>query len=237
MEAGLVDPHAVVFFATDGIVSTRELTGLSRVRKAGENVELGDWEYCEADGGLFIQSGVYTYGKIKLGKDGKRSIIPVSKLRGATAKNYTADERGAGAWLISETLTRWRATASTVGSTLGLSAPYKKYIAVGNALASPDRWKLAGRWSPKSGRSNAAFRVINISDPGGKRELLDYEPDVLSTIDQEANRCSTLVRTIPVLNDDGGLSRSRPPKRLGGEDMSETEMDLEELAAISAGFE
>jgi hypothetical protein len=104
MEAALIDPHAIVFFATDGIVSTRPLIGLPRVREEGEDVELGDWEHCKADSGLFIQAGVYTYGKIKIGKDVKRSIAPVTKLRGATAKNYTDDERGAGAWLIENTL-------------------------------------------------------------------------------------------------------------------------------------
>ena len=69
MEAGLISPHAIVFFATDGIVSTEELRGLNRVRKSGDDVELGDWEYCEANGGLFIQAGVYTYGKAKIAKD------------------------------------------------------------------------------------------------------------------------------------------------------------------------
>ena len=184
MEAGLIDPHAIVFFATDGIVSTRELIGLPRVRREGEDVELGDWEYCLADGGLFIQAGVYTYGKVKIGKDGKRSIVPVSKLRGATAKNYTDDERGAGAWLIENTVARWRAPYSTAGANLGLPAPYKKYITAGAALASRDRWKLAGRWTPKAGHPNAAYRIINVSDPGGKRELLDHAPDVLSTDDR-----------------------------------------------------
>ena len=64
IEAALLDPHAIVFFATDGIVSTRPLEGLARVRKQGDVVDLGDWEYCEADSGLFVMPGVYTYGKI-----------------------------------------------------------------------------------------------------------------------------------------------------------------------------
>ena len=45
IEAALIDPHAIVFFATDGIVSTRPLKGLERVRKKGDVVDLGDWEY------------------------------------------------------------------------------------------------------------------------------------------------------------------------------------------------
>ena len=196
-------------------------------------MELGDWEYCEADGGLFIQAGVYTYGKVKIGEDGKRSIVPVSKLRGATAKNYTDDERGVGAWLIENTLARWRAPYAVAGANLGLPAPYKKYITVEMALASPERRKLAGRWTPKAGHPNAAYRVINVSDPGGKRELLDYAPDVLSTADRPANRCKTLVRTIPVANRDSELSRPRTPEWIGE---NRDEMDLEEQAAINAGF-
>jgi hypothetical protein len=234
MEAGLVDPHSIVFFATDGIVSMSELTGLARVCKGDDDVALGGWEYCEADGGIFIQAGVYAYGKVKISRDGKRSIIPVSKLRGATAKNYTSEEDGAGAWLIRETLTRWRAPYSTAGATLTLSAPYKKYVTAGAALASPGRWKLAGRWTPKPGDPMAAYRAINISDPGGKRELVDHEPDLLSTPDRPANRCSTLVRTIPVINEDKELSRPRTPNWVIDSD-SEV-VDLGEQAEIAAGF-
>jgi len=233
MEAALIDPHAIVFLATDGILSTRELTGLPRVRREGEFVELGDWEYCEADSGLFIQAGVYTYGKVKTGADGRRSIVPVSKLRGATAKNYTNDEKGAGAWLIRETLRRWRAPVSTDGARLGLIAPYKKYVTAGAALASPKRWKLSGRWSPKPGHEFAASRVINVSDPGGKRVLLDHDPDITSTAEREANRCNSLVRTIPVLNRDTEMSRPRLPEWLGAD---RENLDLEEQAQIRAGF-
>jgi hypothetical protein len=43
IEAALIDPHAIVFLATDGIVSTRSLEGLARAKKAGEPVDLGDW--------------------------------------------------------------------------------------------------------------------------------------------------------------------------------------------------
>ena len=71
VEAALIDPHAIVFFATDGIVSTRPLSGLERVRKQGDVVGLGDWEYCEADSGLFVMPGIYTYGKIAYDRPGR----------------------------------------------------------------------------------------------------------------------------------------------------------------------
>jgi hypothetical protein len=70
MEAAPVDPHAIVFFATDGIVSARPLIGLPGVGEEGEDVELGDWEHFEGDNGLFIQTAVYTYRKIKIKENG-----------------------------------------------------------------------------------------------------------------------------------------------------------------------
>jgi hypothetical protein len=158
MEAGLVAPHAIVFFATDGIVSTSELTGLGRVRKGDDDVALGDWEYCEADGGIFIQAGVYAYGKVKIGKDGKRSIIPVSKLRGATAKNYTSAEDGAGAWLIRETLTRWRAPIQQRALISHFPRPIKSMSRL--ALRSPRR--AVGDW-PGVGRPNPATLWLPIA--------------------------------------------------------------------------
>ena len=107
LEAALIDPHAIVFFATDGIVSTRPLKGLARVRKKGDVVDLGDWEYCEADSGLFVMPGVYTYGKVEYDKIGARTIKPVTKIRGGDAKKY-ATKAKANQWLIENVLAAWR---------------------------------------------------------------------------------------------------------------------------------
>jgi len=41
VEAACLNPHAVVFFATDGLVTTEELKGLPRVVPKGEPGELG----------------------------------------------------------------------------------------------------------------------------------------------------------------------------------------------------
>ncbi len=103
LEAALIDPHAIVFFATDGIVSTRPLCGLERVPKQGDVVDLGDWEYCEADSGLFVMPGVYTYGKITYDKTRARTIKPVTKNRGGDAKKYGAKLK-ANQWLIENVL-------------------------------------------------------------------------------------------------------------------------------------
>jgi hypothetical protein len=69
------------------------------VRKHGEVVELGDWEYFEADSGLFVMPGVYTDGKVVYDETGARTIKPVTKIRGGDAKKYGATLK-ANQWLI-----------------------------------------------------------------------------------------------------------------------------------------
>jgi DNA polymerase elongation subunit (family B) len=241
LEAALLDPDAVVFFATDGIVSTRELHGLSRVRKKGEIVNLGDWEYSEADSGLFIQPGVYTYGKVEYDKNGVRTIKPVTKLRGADPKKYDATVES-NRWLIENVLAAWRTPFDPRGSTEQfprIVRPYKKYITVGNALASAERWKLAGRWTAKPGEPGEATRVINVHTVGNKRELIPDEScwlDYVSTPHREARRCRELIRTVPALNNDTALSRPRIPEWLNEEIGGEVK-DQEEQEEIAAGFE
>ena len=98
-EAALVDPHSVVFFATDGILSTRPLHrfdgGLSSVKFEGRDaISLGDWEFANCDGGLFVGSGIYIYWKHKLDEkseperdnNGNIKLRPVEKLRGARCR-------------------------------------------------------------------------------------------------------------------------------------------------------
>jgi hypothetical protein len=127
------------------------LNELSRLRKKGDVVDLGDWEYCEADSGLFVLPGIYTYGKIESNKDGVLTIKPVTKLRGGDPKKYAATVK-ANQWLIENVLAAWRTPFDPRGLREQLPrivAPYKKYITAGNALASPRRWKLAGRWTAR----------------------------------------------------------------------------------------
>src|SRR6516165_4393996 len=73
------------------------------VRKKGEIVDLGDWEYSGADSGLFVLPGVYTYGKIEYDKNGSRTIKPLTKLRGGDPKKYDATVK-ANQWLIKNVL-------------------------------------------------------------------------------------------------------------------------------------
>ena len=240
IEAALLDPHAIVFFATDGIVSTRPLKGLARVREKGDVVDLGDWEYCEADSGLFVMPGVYTYGKVEYDKTGARSIKPVTKIRGGDAKKY-ATKAKANQWLIENVLAAWRTPFDPCKPEQfpRIVAPYQKYITAGNALASRHRWKLAGRWTAKPGETGAGTREINVHSVGNKRELIPDEacwPDYVSVPGHEARRCNRLIRTVPALNNDRALSRPRMPEWLD-ERIGEKVEDQEEQEEIRAGFE
>jgi hypothetical protein len=240
IEAALLDPHAIVFFATDGIVSTRPLDGLARVRKQGDVVDLGDWEYFEADSGLFVMPGVYTYGKVVYDETGARTIKPVTKIRGGDAKKYGAKLK-ANQWLIENVLAAWRTPFDPHKPEQfpRIVAPYQKYITAGNALAARHRWKLAGRWTVKRGEPGAGTRDINVHSVGNKRELIPDEvcwPDYVSVPGREARRCNGLIRTFPALNNDHALSRPRMPewldKRIG-----EKVEDQEEQEELRAGFE
>ena len=148
----------------------------------------------------------------------------------------------ANQWLIENVLAAWRKPFDPRGSTEQfprIVAPYKKYITVGNALASPFRWKLAGRWTAKPGEQGAATRDINVHTVGNKRELIPDEscwPDYVSTSNREARRCGELIRTVPALNNDTALSRPRMPKWLD-EDIGRVVEDQEEQEEIAAGFE
>jgi len=216
MEAALIDPHSIVFFATDGIVSTRVFQDLPRVRKRGDVGDLGDWEYCEADGGLFVLPGVYTYGKITYDETGAGTVKPVTKIRGGDAKKYAAKVK-ANQWLIENVLAAWRTPFDPHKPERfpRIVAPYQKYITVGNALASRHRWKLAGRWTARPGEPGAGTREISVHTVGNKRELIPDEncwPDYVSIPGREARRCHSLIRAVPALNNDTSLSRPRMPE-------------------------
>lgn len=240
LEAARIAPHEIVFFATDGIVATRLLEGLPRLRTKGEAVDLGDWEYCEADGGLLVMPGVYTYGKVGFDENGDKTIKPVKKIRGGDAKKYSAKLK-ANHWLIEQVLAAWRKPFYPAHQEQfpRIVASYGKYITAGNALAARHRWKLAGRWTARPGETGAGTREINVHSVGNKRELIPDErcrPDYVSVPGREARRCHELIRTLPTLNNDRALSRPRMPEWLDSRVGTDVE-DRGEQEQIAAGFE
>ena len=196
--------------------------------------------YCEADSGLFVMPGVYTYGKVEYDKTGARTIKPVTKIRGGDARKYGAKLK-ANQWLIENVLAAWRTPFDPHKPEQfpRIVAPYQKYITAGNALASRHRWKLAGRWTARPGEAGAGTRDINVHSVGNKRELIPDEvcwPDYVSVPGHEARRCHELIRTLPALNNDPALSRPRMPEWLDSR-IGEKVEDQEEQEEIAAGFE
>ena len=251
-EAALIDPHAIVFFATDGIVATRQLHGfdggLDRVKVEGRDViALGDWEFVQGDGGLFVGSGIYIYWKHKLDdkgepeRDANGNIVlkPVSKMRGSNAKKYKIDANGVP-WLVANVLPIWKSmtTLPRPGDKSGLViSDYKQFVTVGSAL-SPSRWRLAGRWSPEPGEPMAYKRALNAHELGVKRMLNIYKLEELVNGSFEggrpAKRTYELIATRPMPNRDPDLSRPRPPKWLD-EETGEIEDERTDVANVMSG--
>jgi hypothetical protein len=256
-EAALVDPYAVVFFATDGIVSTRALHGMpggvDRVKVEGRDViALGDWEFVQGDGGLFVGSGIYIYwkhdlddkGEAKRDANGNVVLKPVSKMRGSNQKKYKTDASG-NHWLVANVLPIWKSMEiyPKAGDGSGLVvSDYKQFVTVGSAL-SPSRWRLAGRWSPEPGEPMAYKRALNAHEMGVKRFLNIYkEPELLNGAfkgGHPAKRTYELIDTRPSVNRDDRLSRERKPEWIdeeSGEAVSE-KIDLANVMGGSRGFD
>lgn len=256
LEAALVDPAAIVQFSTDGLVSTRALHGptvansLARVKEEGGKdqdgkpvpVDLGDWEYKRMDGGIFVQSGIYSYFHVRYGEDGK--VVygePVSKLRGGSKANYKDADIP---WLVQNALAEgWRrpnlASDGAVLAPVAYTA-YPKFMTIGACVGSPDEWRLAGRWTPSKDAEEFKrllfLRTIDIHNPGGKRQLIEERRrDYVTLPDMPSRRCFELIETRPAPNSDAALSRSATPDWYSGE-FGEEVREMEELAAIGEGF-
>jgi hypothetical protein len=169
-------------------------------------------------------------------KDGNIILKPVAKLRGANVKNYAIDKNG-DPWLVANVLPIWKDMRALPqpGDDSGLvTSDYKQFITIGWAL-SLGRWKLAGRWSPDVGEPEAYKRSINAHELGVKRMLDIYKLGQLINGDRPAKRTYELIATIPVMNRDVELSRSRPPEWISEEtgEIMNNEDDVDNVAAGS----
>src|SRR5580692_2073406 len=134
IELAMVDPSAIVFFATDGIMAIRPLHHLpkpikgvkncpikrsgQRVRdeSAGDVISLGDWEYAQRDGGIFVMAGVYVHymverndkGEFIFDTNGKPKVNSkyTGRLRGGDISKYAEGNDGQP-WLVSQALESW----------------------------------------------------------------------------------------------------------------------------------
>jgi hypothetical protein len=190
LEAALHAPHDVVQFMTDGVHLTRPVPEL------GDGEKLGDWEASEVHDLLCLQSGVYS----------SREMTKTRGMRPETLKDEGISMRD---MLMQKVLPAWRAsTADPFDPTTWPSVEFlqKEYVTAGSAVASRKRFELIGRWGLKPRkidvhgiglkRSIGLERAIKMK--GLECALEEWAKAYFSTPDREADRCHTLVETIPM---------------------------------------
>jgi hypothetical protein len=241
IEAALTDPHSIVAFMTDGIVSDKPLNLPNMVNEGGDS-KLGDWEYAPVEDGTFLHSGVYNMRKQKDGK-----FEEITKTRGIDPKRVTT-QKGAGDLLKSMAI---KAMSREYDPDIpyGIALPIHNLVTIGQALMASEHnrelWTrgLAGRWSPPIDSPKAINRIINLEKLGGKRSWIEGREDDWQTrgvSDGElklANRVHSLVPPIPSHNPEpiGTISAIYKPDWVDP-DLGEMIDEGEEQEAIEDGF-
>jgi hypothetical protein len=193
VEAGLLDPHSVVAFMTDGIVTTRRLEGLPDVVNEGDpNTKLGDWEYTPVQGGTFLHAGVYS-----MRKGGEE----LTKTRGVDPKRVSPNGE-AGRLLVAKALEAMEKEYHP-NFPIFISLPIRDLVTIGQALMAcenkRDMWAkgFAGRWAPPIDSPDALHRAIHLEKLGTKRRWIGGREDDWQTRRRPdgtlrlANRCIT----------------------------------------------
>jgi hypothetical protein len=247
VEAALTDPHAIVAFMTDGIVSDKRLV-LPNCVNEGDDSNLGDCEYSPVEGGTFIGAGVYNMRKHKDGKPQE-----MTKTRGIDPKRVSTSE-SAGKLLVRKAVEEMSREYDP-DFPYGIALPTRDLVTIGQALSASENnremWKrgLAGRWSPPTKLDNgednpdALMRLINLEKLGSKRRWIEGREDDWQTRrgpDGElrlANRVTSLVSTIPASNPEprGTMSAIYKPGWIDP-DLGEEIAEAEEQEAIEDGL-
>lgn len=194
MEAALQNPHAIVQFSTDGVVSLAPLD-----LDIGEG--LGQWEAKRVAPGtpsVFLQSGLYTYRT-------EDEQLPTVKTRGMK-RNYQTQE----AWLLQLVPAAWRKAADPNDPKTWpeLKIEQSEFITAGSAVTGRARFKVIGRWAKRP-------RTIDVHIPGLKRRLNALQPELYyGTEERPARRCFELVETLPAQNPipNGYFTPSKPAR-------------------------
>ncbi len=180
MEAALQNPHAIVQFSTDGIVSLEPLN-----LDIGEG--LGQWEAKRVAPGtpsVFLQSGLYTYRT-------EDEELPTVKTRGMK-RNYQTQEE----WLLKRVPAAWRKPSDPNDPSTWpkLEIEQTEFVTAGSAVAGRKRFETIGRWAKRP-------RTIDVHIPGLKRRLNALRPELYyGTDERPARRCFELVETLPAQN-------------------------------------
>ena len=180
MEAALQNPHAIVQFSTDGVVSLAPLD-----LDIGER--LGQWEAKRVAPGtpsVSLQSGLYTYRT-------EDDQLPTVKTRGMK-RNYQTQEE----WLLKLVPAAWRKPSDPNARKTWpeLKIEQSEFMTAGSAVAGRARFKVIGRWAKRP-------RTIDVHIPGLKRRLNALKPELYYGGDERpARRYFELVETLPAQN-------------------------------------
>ena len=221
LRAAMLDPTAVVMFATDGIVSERPLPLEIPIRKT-----LGLWEAEEKPlGGVFLHSGIYCFfGETASKTRGFRPDDVDPSMNSGQGMSPDA-RKDMIAKIILETIpAAWKKGQES------FSFPIKLYATLGLSTASREAWDRRGSWIN-------ARRELNLNSAGSKRVLM-------ANAAERRSRARHLVTTIPnsihpsfCVDGDGEqrLSYPRVPDWLDV-DLGEEIDDDREQFEISGGF-
>ena len=145
----LFAPDKIVMFATDGIVSMCRLPVEIPTTKT-----LGAWEAGIApEGGVFVQSGVYTISGDPCIRGGRSSWTV--KSRGFRPSNVTGDLASYMRSAIPEAWAR---------DDKNLTFPYQNYMTLGASTVLRETWAHIGQWV-------SAKRTLDMRGCGVKREV------------------------------------------------------------------
>ena len=144
LRAAIRSPRDIVFFATDGVVSSSPLPLEIPATK-----RLGAWEYGRmATGGVFVQSGVYAISD--------DAGVYQTKSRGVRPTNL-------GSATFADVLLREIPAAWARGDKEFCYA-YRTYITIGGAIAARKSFVNIGKWCD-------GFRAIALDSGGAKRRV------------------------------------------------------------------
>lgn len=149
--AGMLDPDAVIGFATDGIFTTRKLNlELSTSKK------LGCWNVEEFLGMTIAQAGVYWWHLNNASPSADQNATGDAMRYGHFSRGFDKDsmktpERIMQAWQRGE-------------SQIDISM--HRLIGMGSACASHDLWKMRGRFTE-------GFRTLRLDGRSNKRDAID----------------------------------------------------------------
>jgi hypothetical protein len=144
LRAALKAPRDVIFFATDGIHSLKEL-GVESPTKI-----LGEWERGELTAGIWAQPGVYPFSEIERGgkvkfKGKSRGMSPKSLLNNDGGDDESGEDDANERVFNFSDANLVQLWAKGEGA---LTTPHLRYLRFGFAVSSPENWAHVSRSSP-----------------------------------------------------------------------------------------